>query len=189
MKLNTSLLVSSLVCAFAAPALAEPAGQNNGRSGVALGAALATGNIGCETRTGDSCGDGVNPAGGLAVHVGGMVRPELAILGEVWGMAHTENNYTASQVLVTANVRYWALQRLWIQGGLGVARSEVSYDSGALMASARSDVVPAFALGVGLELLSSRTFALDLQLRGGSGFYEGDARVYNAALAVGLNWY
>jgi hypothetical protein len=33
------------------------------------------------------------------------------------------------------------------------------------------------------------TVALDLQLRGGSGFYEGDARVYNTALALGLNWY
>jgi len=191
MNLKTCLLSSSILFAFTAPAFAQEYssdGNHRNRSGTAIGVALATGHIGCETRDGGDCG-GVNPAGGLAIHVGGMVAPMVAILGEAWGMGHTENNYTASQILVTANVRAWALPRLWFQGGLGVARSEVSYDDGVFMGTSQSDIVPAFAVGVGVELMSSRTFALDLQLRGGSGFYEGDARVYNTALALGLNWY
>jgi hypothetical protein len=191
MSFQTFLLTSSILLPFVAPAIADDyasSERNRTRTGSLVGIALATGNIGCETRDGGECGD-VNPAGGLAVHVGGMVAPAVALLGEAWGMAHTENNYTASQILVTANVRAWAMPRLWFQGGLGVARSKVSYDDGTFMGSSHSDIVPAFAVGAGVELVSSRTFALDLQLRFGSGFYEGDARVYNTALALGLNWY
>lgn len=171
---------------YSATASANP----DDRQGVVLGGTIDGGNLGCQTKNGDNCGSsGAKAAGGFSVHAGGMVTPALAILGEVWGMAHTEDNITASQVLVTANIRGWVAPRLWLQGGLGVARSQISYSSGAFMASDASSTVPAFMAAIGVEVVRSRTFGLDIEARGGTGFYESDARVWNAALGVGATFF
>ncbi len=193
MMIKTPLLVSAF--AIFAPAIAsadtvvvehaDPAY----RSGLVIGASVDGGDMGCQTKNGDDCGNGSHDAGGISVHAGGMVAPSLAVLGEVWGMAHTEDALTASQVLVTANLRGWVAPRLWLQGGLGVARSEISYKNGAFMATDESDTVPAFDAAIGVEVLRSRAFALDIEARTGTGFYEGNARVYNAALGVGVSWF
>lgn len=164
-------------------------GYRTERQGIVVGGSIDGGNIGCQTKNGDDCGDGAHPAGGFSLHLGGMVTPNLAILGEIWGMAHTEDNITASQGLATAAIRGWVVPRLWLQAGVGVARSKISYDGGGFMASAQSDTAPAFVLAAGVELLATETFGLDLEIRGGSGFYEGDARVYNAAIGVGASFF
>ncbi len=193
LKTTYSILAGSLLLTATASADTIVVGaplspSDQHRTGLVLGGSIDGGNIGCQTKNGDDCGTW-HDAGGLSFHAGAMVGPSLAILGELWGMAHTEDHITASQGLATAALRGWVVPRLWLQGGLGFARSSVSYRSGNLMTSAQSDTVPAFMLGAGVELLSTPTFGLDLELRGGSGFYEGDARVYNAALGVGASWY
>ena len=163
---------------------------DDGRSGFVLGATLVGGDLVCSTRSGDDCGDrSVKPGAGLSVHAGQMIIPRLALLGELWGMAHTEHALTASQILATANVRGWVAPRLWLQGGLGVARSQISYKTGELMATEQSDLVPAFAAAAGVEVLHERRFAVDIEARGGSGFYTGDARVWNAGVGVGATWF
>lgn len=163
---------------------------DDGRTGLVLGATLEGGDLVCATRSGADCGDrSAKPAAGLSVHAGTMINPSLAVLGELWGMAHTEQAVTASQLLVTANVRGWVAPRLWLQGGLGVARSQISYKTGDLMATAQSDTVPAFAAAAGVEVVHQRGFALDIEARGGSGFYTGDARVWNAGVGVGATWF
>jgi hypothetical protein len=162
---------------------------SNDRSGLVLGASVDGGNLGCQTKSGDDCGNGTHAAGGLSVHVGMMVGPRLAILGEAWGMAHTEDSLTATQALATANVRAWLTRRLWLQGGVGVARSKISYDSSLFMVSSTSSTVPAVAVAVGLELVHSPGFGLDVELRGGSGVYRDDVRIYNAALGVGVSFF
>ncbi|MEO8552399.1 MAG: hypothetical protein ABI678_20620 [Kofleriaceae bacterium] len=142
---------------------------DDGRSGLVLGAATEGGDLVCSTPSGADCGDrSAKPAAGLSVHAGQMIGPELALLGELWGMAHTEQTVTASQILATANVRGWVAPRLWLQGGLGVARSTISYKTGDLMATEQSDTVPAFAAAAGVEVLHERRFALDIEARGGS---------------------
>lgn len=161
---------------------------DDGRTGLVLGATLVGGDLVCATRTGEDCIDrGAKPAAGLSIHAGQMITPRLAVLGELWGMAHTEDAVTASQVLATANVRTWVAPRLWLQGGLGVARSQISYKADDLMT--QSDTVPAFAAAAGVEVMHERRFALDIEARGGSGFYQSDTRVYNASLGVGVSWY
>ncbi len=193
MLIKTRLLVSAF--AVLAPAIASADSvviehaDPSYRSGLVLGASIDGGDMGCQTKNGDDCGNGSHDAGGISLHAGGMVAPSLAILGEVWGMAHTEDTLTESQVLVTANLRGWIAPRLWLQGGLGVARSEVSYKNGQLMASDMSDTVPAFDAAIGVEVIRSPGFALDIEARTGSGFYQGDARVYDAALGVGVSWF
>ncbi|HEY4179595.1 MAG TPA: outer membrane beta-barrel protein [Kofleriaceae bacterium] len=160
------------------------------RDGMVLGATIDGGHIGCETDKSNDCGSGVRPAGGFSIMAGGMITPMLALTGELWGMGHTEDSITASQLLATVNLRAWIVPRLWVQGGLGAARSKLTWDDGNfVMAMSTSDVVPAFTAAVGVELVHSPTFALDLQLRGGSGFYRGDARVWNTALGLGATWY
>jgi hypothetical protein len=183
-----------IVVAAAAPAFADTVSLANGtpsndRSGLALGATIDGGHIGCQTKSGDDCGDGAHAAGGFSVHAGMMVTPRLAILGEAWGMAHTQDSLTTTQTLATANLRVWLAPRLWLQGGFGVARSKLSFDNGPLMASVTSSTVPAVSAGIGLELVHSPAFGLDLELRGGSGLYEDDVRIYNAALGVGVTFF
>jgi hypothetical protein len=188
--MKLSLVASVLFIASTVSADATLITSPQHRDGMVLGATLDGGHIGCETEKNDECGSGVRPAGGFSIMAGGMLTPMLALTGELWGMAHTEDNWTASQLLATVNLRVWIVPRLWVQGGLGAARSKISWDDGNfVMASSTSDVVPAFTAAVGVEMVHSASFALDLQLRGGSGFYRGDARVWNTALGLGATWY
>lgn len=131
----------------------------------------------------------MHEAGGFSVHIGGMVTPSLALLGEVWGMAHTEDSLTASQVLATANVRAWIVPRLWVQGGVGVARSKLTFDDSVIMASSTSSTVPAAVAAVGVDIVQTPVFGLDIELRAGSGLYRDDVRIYNAALGVGASFF
>jgi hypothetical protein len=155
------------------------------RSGATFGASLGGGQMGCQN---DQC-DTLNGAGSLDLHVGGMLAPRLALVGDLWGMAHSDDRVTISQVLITAGLRYWPLRPLWLQGGVGIARSALDWDSSVVNVQTKSDVVPGLMAGVGVELVSTRSFAVDIALRAGTGFYEHDMRVYNLALGVGVDFY
>lgn len=189
--LSLSLAVAGGLVATA-PAYADTvvvAANSDVRTGLVLGASLQGGNMGCQTKDGEDCGNGAHAAGGLTVHAGGMVTPNIAILGEFWGMAHEHDDITATQVMATANIRGWLVPRLWLQGGVGVARSKISFDSGPFMASDTSSTVPAVDAALGLELIQTPTFGLDVQLRGGSGVYRDDVRIWNASLGVGVSFF
>jgi hypothetical protein len=50
--------------------------------------------------------------------------------------------------------------------------------------------VPGVAGSIGYELVSHPRFALDLELRAGTGFYrEQDVAAHNESIGVGLSWY
>jgi len=54
----------------------------------------------------------------------------------------------------------------------------------------RSAVVPAGMLNAGIELISSRSFSLDVELRGGTGFYDhNDVQIRNVMLGVAVNFF
>jgi hypothetical protein len=161
-----------------------------GRSGATFGVSVGGGHLGCTTEDGDDCdGDGMNGAGYLALHAGFSLTPRVALMADLWGAGHTEDRLTVTQGILAAVVRVWPARSFWLQGGLGVARSSVTYDADIVEFESRSDVVPAFVAGLGVELISNRDFALDLELRGGSGMYENDMLVYTIAAGVGLSWY
>lgn len=183
--------LSALVAIPLATAQAEPASYHmaRGRDGATLGVSLFTGHLGCKTDDGDDCGDGVQPAGGLEIHGGIMMGPRLALLGELWGMTHREDDFSTSQVLLTGNLRAWLANRIWLQGGVGVARSTVRFEGDLIDIESESDTVPAFAVGLGVELIQTSSFGLDLQLRAGRGFYDGDVSLYNLGFGVGASWY
>jgi hypothetical protein len=155
------------------------------RSGVTLGGGLAFGEFACE---GTNC-DGFTEAYGLNAHVGGMISPKFALVADLWGMAHTEDRVTLTQSLATGALRYWPASRVWLQGGVGLARASVSYDAEIVELESRSDLVPGVMGAIGVELLSTSSAALEVQLRAGTGRYDEDVRIRNVALGAGLSWY
>lgn len=159
------------------------------RGGATFGLDLGFGRLGCSDRYDNDCGGG-GPieAGGLAIHGGAMLTPRLAVLGDLWAMAHTEDDWTVSQGILSADVRFWPVRRFWIEGGIGVARAAISYD-GAVHVEGHSEIVPALVAALGVEVISTPGFGLDIQLRGGTGLYDDDLRVYNLSLGVGASWY
>ncbi|HKA91845.1 MAG TPA: outer membrane beta-barrel protein [Haliangiales bacterium] len=173
------LFVVLVIAAAAAPAYAH-------RDGVTFGGGVGVGTIDCD---GADCSS-VNTAGGLMLHLGGMVAPDAAILADAWGMLRRDDSATFSQGMLMGAVRFWPIQRLWLGGGIGIARAEWSYDTGNVLYVSRTAWVPAAMLNLGVELVSNRDFSLDLELRGGTGFYsQDDVRVRNLLIGVGVNFF
>ena len=185
------LLAVTIVAITPAPAAAEPGRyyvenpDSSVRSGWNFGVGIGGGEISCG---GPGC-DGVTEAGSLDIQVGKMLRPRLRAVLDIWGMAHSEEDLVVNQSIVTAGLQVWLMSRLWLRGGLGFARAAFTYD-GSLGDTGTDDAQTVFGLagGIGFEILSRRTFALDLELRGGTGFYD-DIRAHNAAFTIGLTWY
>jgi hypothetical protein len=125
-------------------------------------------------------------------HIGGMLSDRFALLleGQVNGRTVHSDAVNGDSVL-TQNAamvagQYWLLPILWIKGGLGLAGLEqdnafVTYDYGtgvAVMGAA------------GVELLSARFFAIDLQARIIDGLYNGgNGNITAGTIGLGFNWY
>lgn len=155
------------------------------RRGLAIGIELGGGHMQC---TGVGC-DGVTESGGLSVNVGAMLAPNLAIMADGWMMAHREDRLTLMHGLATIGPQLW-VGPFWIRGGVGVARASFNYDAGLVEVDDKTETVPAAMAAIGFEVISTRDFALDLRLRGGTGFFhDGDTEVRNLSLGVGANWY
>jgi len=156
------------------------------RQGLILGGGIGLGHVSCD---GADCSD-VNEAGGLNLQVGGLLAPDLGLMVDAWGMSHRDgDSATFTHTILTGAIRYWLVPRLWVQGGVGIAQATWDYNSDVVDFQSKSDTVPAIMGGVGLELLSMPTFAMNLELRGGTGFFEDDTRVRNLSLGIGVDWY
>lgn len=155
------------------------------RDGLTIGVELGGGHMECE---GVGC-DGVTMAGGLSVNLGAMITPNLAIMGDAWVMGHREERLTLTNGMATIGPQLW-MGPFWVRGGLGVARAAFNYDAGIIELQDKTETVPAAMAAVGVEVISTKDFALDLRLRGGTGFFhDGDTKVRNISLGLGANWY
>ena len=158
-----------------------------GRSGLTAGADLGFGTMRC---SGDGGCDDFTESGSFGLHIGAMLNSRLAILADAWLMLHTEDRLTVSQGFLTAAARVWAIPHLWFQAGLGVARAEYRYDGTFAEFGDHTEWVPAFQLGVGVEVIATHSFGLDIAFRYGTGFYsDGAYRIHNLALVVGASFY
>jgi hypothetical protein len=170
------------------------------RAGLVYGFSVGLGAIGASTDTGASCGDACGIAGVGEVHIGGMISPRAALMLEIWGADHPwssgGNSFETINTFFTGAAQYWLTDILWIKGGIGLAEFRESFESIDYNGYPyqTSDTTSGFALfgAGGIEVLQSYNFALDIQLRIGSGFYSqngGSFSAQNYALMVGFNWY
>jgi hypothetical protein len=167
-------------------------GWDQSRQGATFGIGVGGGTIGCSDSDGNDCGgSGDIDAGGINVRAGYMLTPGLALAGDLWAMSRSEDEFTVSQAIAAATMRGWLSPRLWLQGGVGVARSAADVDAGdgSISVMSETDYVPAAVAGLGYELISSDTMALDIELKGGTGLYEDDIQVYNLSLGAGVSFY
>lgn len=155
------------------------------RGGLALGVELGGGHMECE---GEGC-DGVTEAGGLSVNAGVLLTPNFGIMADGWIMGHREDRLTLTHSMATIGPQLW-IGPFWVRGGVGVARAAFNYDAGIVDIGDKTETVPAAMAALGLEVISTPDFALDIRLRGGTGFFnDGDTQVQNVSLGLGANWY
>jgi hypothetical protein len=190
MKLNTVLVsaLSAITLVAVAPSAASAQIEDDAddRAGLTIGIGAGMGHLEC---SGDMC-DGVTEAGGLDAHIGVVLAPQFAIMGELWGMAHAEDRLTVAQTMATVGPQVWVVPRLWLRAGIGVARASYNYDAEVVEFMDSTDWVPAAMAAAGVELISGRDFVMDLQLRAGAGFFnEGDTEIQNLSIGLGANWY
>ena len=125
-------------------------------------------------------------------HIGGMLSPRFALLGEFQVNAQTvhsdlyDGDTILSQNVIMIAGQYWLTPQLWIKGGIGFAhlQADDAYfqyelaDGGAIMGA------------IGYELMSARNFSVDLQGRIIQGSYDSfNDSVTSGTIGVGLNWY
>jgi hypothetical protein len=132
--------------------------------------------------------------GGLSLdaYAGVLVTPRLAILAELWTLAHVlpsdgESTGLAFHSFAAVQGRLWMLPELWMAAGLGAGALSVFADDGG------TQVGPALLLAVGAEVDHRPDRGIDLALRLGVSFLEdADGRsfeLYQVAATVGWHWY
>jgi hypothetical protein len=153
------------------------------RDGFLIGVGIGFGGI-----SADACGDFCGGALALELHLGGMINPRMGVMGDFWGNFHPIPNSdgTTSHSISTLALQYWLTDIIWLKGGLGIGRMQITSDS----AGSIGDETGFAIMGAGgIELVQATTFALDLQLRLGHGFYSQGGDVNNLAFMAGFNWY
>jgi hypothetical protein len=156
------------------------------RSGLLLGFGLGGGSISAEACA--VCGGGFSGE----FHIGGMVNPRLALMGDFWGVFHAWNlagySGTTAHSISSFALQYWVTPIVWLKGGMGIGRMQlIDESSGGVTFGDETGL--ALMGGAGVEVVQVANFALDLHLRLGHGFYSGGGDVNTVAFMVGLNWY
>jgi hypothetical protein len=154
------------------------------RSGLVFGAALGIGGISAQD-CGDTCGAGF----AFELHLGGMVTPVFALMGDVWVNTHSipDSDGTLVHTIYTVAGQYWVTDKLWLKGGIGGGDIQIASKSDNF-AYTDENGLAVMAAG-GFELLQVDNFALDAQLRLGHGFYSQGGDATNWAIMIGANWY
>ena len=74
----------------------------------------------------------------IELHIGGMINPRLALLGEIWSVVHEsdEDDYTFNgqttftHTIMVIAAQYWVSPRFWIKAGIGKAEYTLEDDIG-----------------------------------------------------------
>jgi hypothetical protein len=126
-------------------------------------------------------------------HLGGMINPRMAILGEVFWHAQTidaDGFNWLNQTMVMGALQFWLTPQFWLKGGVGFASLSSHFDDGFNFDDDQIDTGVAVMAAAGIEILHSPWFAVDLQGRLASGNYDGvDEQVNVGTIGVGFNWY
>ena len=151
--------------------------------GVALGAG----------RAGWSC-DNCNSYGGLAgeFHIGAMINPQLALEGDFSTVIRSVGyDQFVSVNMVHFAAQFWPAPILWLKAGIGLgvlqyAGTEVPVEDGEIDDVFVGDFQRGF--GIGVEVLQTYNFALDIQFRVTGTRFDNDT-INTLALMIGASWY
>jgi hypothetical protein len=133
----------------------------------------------------------------IDLHIGGMLSPRLALMAELQGNVQPvdeqgggEGTKSLAQGALMFAAQYWVVPKVWIKGGIGFAQLSYNYSDSSGEFDDPIDDGAALMVGAGIELLSSRDFALDLQGRYIRGTYDGiDDSISSGTIGIGVNWY
>jgi hypothetical protein len=174
-----------------APAAAQPVPRSNlaERRGLEIDIGLQAGNLSCSSPN-DEC-DGFQEAGGIDLGATYMFTPKLGINAQVWGMAHSRDGWTVTQVISTVGVEFRPVPILSLQAGVGHAHATLSTDRGGLAIG--SDDAFGLMLGAGIDVVRARNWAIDIHAKFGLGFYgdsndDGEADVVARNLGLGAGF-
>jgi hypothetical protein len=171
-----------------------PGGFHNRMGRIMSGVSIGIGGMHDDGSGVTDCGScDYNPVAVEAdAHIGGMISPRFALMAEVQLNGQTvSSNFIDGDTILTQEAlmiagQFWITPQLWVKGGIGFAHLDAQDDyydydyggGGAIMGA------------VGFEVLSARTFAVDLQGRIIEGTYHGvDDNITSATVGIGLNWY
>jgi hypothetical protein len=125
------------------------------------------------------------------LHIGGMVNPRLGLMfeGQVNSQQIDSNGPNGDAFLTQGAgmfaAQFWVLPILWIKGGLGFASLRVDDQIFTTDEGTGGAVMGA----IGVELLSSRRFAFELQGRIIEGLYSHNFNVTSGTIGLGLDWF
>ena len=159
------------------------------RSGLVLGGAIGPG-----VTSGPNCFSLCGFAGMGELHIGGMLNPRLALVGDVFAAARYWDDAVAGQTsayssIWTIGLQYWATNIIWLKGGFGWSNLQINDENTPGVSYNFSDEWGLGIMGAaGIEVVQSYNFALDLQLRAGHLFLDG-GDLNQVAFLIGINWY
>jgi len=196
--MRSTIALSATLFAIVAGAPAARAADQGGvaqevsREGFLIGFSLGAGDLGPDPCRG--CGLGV----GGDFHIGAMASREVAVMLE--GSFVTRDDLTHGLFGVAA--QFWPdpAGRFWLKGGIGVGSLDEDdsfsgdpfdgdpFDGDPFDGGGNNHVYPTLFGGVGVEVVRSGRFTIDLQARGAATFQSGETG-HSVSLNVGLNWY
>jgi hypothetical protein len=129
-------------------------------------------------------------AGGFDVHLGLMLNPRLALMGEFFVMFQLIDEEFADflvEPMFMAALQYWVAPQFWLKGGLGVASLQISGGGGP---DDELDTGGVISGAIGFEVLQAPRFTIDINLRVTSAGYNGiDDKVSTGTVGAGINWF
>jgi hypothetical protein len=163
------------------------------RRGVTLGVGASLGGMTSASEDLTECFDcDYQPvAGAFDIHLGGMVNPRMAIMGELFIPAQLIDDEFADflvQPMLFAALQYWLTPHFWLKGGLCFASLQVNFgDTGD---SDEIDTGGAWQAQAGFEVLQAPNFTIDINGRLTGASYNGiDDNVVTGTVGIGANWY
>jgi hypothetical protein len=166
------------------------------RGGIVWGFGLGAGGMSMP-----DCGQVCGAVGMGEFHIGGMIAPRLAVMGDFWqtfryfsdpiiGSGESYNG------IYTAALQFWLNDIIWLKGGVGLGHLQIGgyADYYGYTVPVDNETGFAFMLAGGLEIVQSYNFTVDLQLRYGNAVYSppqngGGGDTNQFGFLVGFNWY
>ncbi len=128
---------------------------------------------------------------GFDGRLGFMLTRRLGIFGEGWGTLgelDSNSDVLLAQSIGVLGLQYWIHPMVYIKGGLGFSNLELIDDNSNF--SNFQDNGSAFLGALGVELISSRSFSLDLEGKLGVASYTDiNETITTGTIGLGLTWH